>query len=59
MGYLLARAGVVTLSGPLAARVPLERHVRFIADMWAHLASYVAGSMGGILIIVLTWRSRI
>lgn len=58
MGFVLARNGVVTLLEPLASRVPDEKHVRFIADLWTHLASYIVGFVGGIVLIVKTWRSR-
>ena len=58
IGYVLARSGTVFLVGPLAGRVPRERHVPFIADLWAHTASYIVGFVGGIVLIVRTWRSR-
>jgi hypothetical protein len=58
LGWLLARSGLVFLVGPIAARVPTEKHVPFIADMWAHIASYLVGFLGGIFVIVYVWRSR-
>ena len=58
VGYFLARSGAVGLLEPLASRVPKERRVAFLADLWAHSASYLAGFVGGILLIVLTSRSR-
>lgn len=57
-GWVLARNGSVFLLEPLASRVPKDRHVRFLADLWAHSASYLVGFLGGITLIVLTWRSR-
>jgi hypothetical protein len=42
----------------MASAVPAENHVRFIADLWSHLASYIVGFIGGIVLIVLTWRDR-
>jgi hypothetical protein len=57
-GWLLARAGVVFLVGPIAQRVPAERHAAFIADLWAHVASYLVGFAGGIVMMVHVWRSR-
>jgi membrane associated rhomboid family serine protease len=54
-GYLLAREGIVVLTGPIASRVPEERHVAFITDLWAHSASYIFGFAGG---LVLIWRVR-
>ena len=58
IGRLLAGAGIVYLIGPLASRVPADKHVAFITDLWAHDASYLVGFLGGIVIIVQTWRRR-
>src|SRR5690349_12479623 len=38
-GFVLARHGAVVLFEPLASRVPPERHLYFIVDLWAHSAS--------------------
>jgi hypothetical protein len=58
IGYLLARNRLVFLVEPMASAVPAERHVRFIADLWSHLASYGVGVTGGVVLIVMTWRGR-
>jgi hypothetical protein len=58
MGYALGRSGAVYLLEPLASGVPVGRHARFLADLWAHSASYLVGFLGGILVIVRVWRSR-
>src|SRR5262249_19648343 len=47
LGWLLARNGAVFLVGPLAQLVPPEKHALFIADLWAHSASYLVGFLGG------------
>ncbi|MCE9534089.1 MAG: hypothetical protein K8T89_23670 [Planctomycetes bacterium] len=39
MGWLLARNGAVFLVEPLASELPADRHVPFLADLWAHSAS--------------------
>jgi hypothetical protein len=57
-GWFFAQSGSVFLLEPLASRVPAERHAAFIADLWAHLASYAAGFLGGIIVIIGVWRSR-
>jgi hypothetical protein len=57
-GYLLARSGEVFLLDPLASQVPPEKHARFLADLWAHSASYLVGFVGGLVVIVRVWRSR-
>jgi len=38
--------------------LPPDQHVPFLADMWAHSASYLVGLIGGIVVIVGMWRSR-
>ncbi len=58
IGFALARAGLVDLGEPLASSVPVDRHVAFITDLWAHSASYLAGFVGGIVLIRRVARSR-
>lgn len=57
-GWFLARRGAVFLVGLIAERVPADRHVVFLADLWAHSASYLLGFAGGIVLMVRVWRSR-
>jgi hypothetical protein len=57
-GYVAASNGWVRLIGPLSEAVPRERHVPFLADLWAHNASYLGGFLGGIMLMVWVWRSR-
>ena len=57
-GWLLASSGAVFLVGPIARELTPDRHVPFLADMWAHSASYLVGLIGGIVVIVGMWRSR-
>jgi hypothetical protein len=58
MGFLSARAAWVSLVGPLADRVPPEKHVAFLADGFAHSAAYAAGFLGGVMLWAWTWRCR-
>ena len=58
VGWLLARAGVVFLVGELHGELPADRHVPFLAALWAHSASYLVGFVGGIVVLVHVWRSR-
>jgi hypothetical protein len=58
LGWFLARYGVVFLVGPIAGELPAERHVPFLAALWAHAASYFVGFVGGMVVLVLVWRSR-
>lgn len=58
VGWQLAARGCVFLVGPLFDRVPQAMHVAFIADLWAHSASYLLGFVGGIVLMIKTWRTR-
>jgi hypothetical protein len=58
VGAILARRGIVILLEPLASAVPADRRVPFLAALWAHSASYLVGFVGGVVLIVQTWRSR-
>lgn len=57
-GWLLAQSGAVFLVGPIARELPPDRHVLFLADLWAHSASYIVGLIGGAVVLTLVWRSR-
>ena len=58
VGWLLASSSTVFLVGPIARELPAEKHVPFLADLWAHSASYLVGVVGAIIVIVQVWRSR-
>jgi hypothetical protein len=58
LGFAAARANAVFLVEPLANRVPAERHAAFVADLWAHTASYGSGIVGGAVVIAWAWRRR-
>jgi hypothetical protein len=47
-GYAAARTGRLALIPPLADRIPAAKHPAFIADLWAHGASYAVGFFGGL-----------
>src|SRR5262245_2498733 len=57
-GGVLASWGSVTLPEPLADSVPPEKQVAFLADLFAHNASYLAGFVGGGFVIFRVWRQR-
>jgi hypothetical protein len=58
LGWFFAEIGAVILRGRIALDVPESQHVPFIADLWAHLASYFFGFLGGIVVIISVWRAR-
>lgn len=53
-GWLHARAG----GGPHPIGMPDDLRIRFVIDLWAHLASYASGFLGGCLLIVWTILAR-
>ena len=58
IGHLLARSGWVWLLEPMASRVPADRHVAFLADLWAHLAGYLVGFVGGLVLTIVILVKR-
>ncbi|TVQ02956.1 MAG: hypothetical protein EA381_02270 [Planctomycetaceae bacterium] len=58
IGWWAARNGWVFLVGDLAERVPPDKHLRYLAALWAHNGSYAAGFVGGAVLILMTWRGR-
>jgi hypothetical protein len=50
VGYVLANCGIATLDPLLAARIPPARHTLFLADGFAHAASYGGGLVGGFIL---------
>jgi hypothetical protein len=56
-GFVLTKAGYFDLAwlDPLLAP---EKHARFMADWWAHSASYLVGIVGGLIVCVRTYVSR-
>ncbi len=59
LGYVAGLHGIVPLSPWLKDEVPLGHQAAFVAAWWTHLASYLAGFVGGIVVIVRSWRARI
>ena len=57
-GWWLASQNLVHLVGPLAEKVPPEKHVPFLIDGFAHSASYGFGFVGGIVLMACILRSR-
>ena len=58
IGGAFAILGWVVLVPPLAAEVPSSKHTPFLADLWAHSASYLVGFVGGVVVCVRVWSSR-
>lgn len=58
LGHVAATHHRIVLFEPLASSVPADRHVAFLTDLCAHLASYAAGFVGGIALCVWVLISR-
>jgi len=57
IGYTLARSGVLATDWLTFTTSPALRY-RFMADWWAHAASYGTAFVGGIVLCVMTYRRR-
>jgi hypothetical protein len=57
-GWAAGSSGLIQLPARLAARLPPESEVPFLADLFAHNASYAVGLVGGITLIVRISFSR-
>jgi hypothetical protein len=49
-GYFAAQAEIVYLLPSYYDLIPEGKHARFIADLWAHTASYTVGGIGGLIL---------
>ncbi len=58
VGGIAASNGWVFLVGEIADRVPADRHVPFLIDLWAHSASYLVGFVGGVVLIAFVLLGR-
>lgn len=58
IGFGLASFGCIWLIGRMAQLVPREKHHYFLADLWAHNASYLSGFIGGVVLSMKVWFSR-
>ena len=56
--YVLAERGSLTLVGGWGDTLRFGLHSRFLADLWAHNASYLSGIVGGLVLVALTYRRR-
>jgi hypothetical protein len=54
VGAALGMLSQFPLTEPWNALLPREKWVPFAFDAWAHLASYLAAYMGGLLVVAMT-----
>lgn len=57
-GYMLAARQSIVPNEWIRLNIPLAKQSGFIADWWAHSASYITGFLGGIVLCLYVWRSR-
>ena len=57
-GYVLATRHAIVPDDWVFLHIPATRQVAFIADSWAHLASYLTGFFGSIILCLYVWHSR-
>ncbi|MBI3854236.1 MAG: hypothetical protein HY293_00945 [Planctomycetes bacterium] len=58
-GYHATRSGVYALPPFLAERLPASAQPGFVADLFAHQASYASGGLGGLVLCAWTLRRRL
>jgi hypothetical protein len=59
LGFYLTQRGVVFPPEWISADLSPAARARFMADWWAHNASYALGIIGGITLCVLQYRRRV
>lgn len=57
-GFFLARQGLIIPPEFVLKSLPPSAGPRFMADWWAHSASYAVGFFGGIILCVVQYRRR-
>lgn len=58
LGYLLATSGLAREPDWMIPALDPSRYPRYMADWFAHVASYASGFLGGIVLCVLQYRRR-
>jgi hypothetical protein len=57
-GFMLAKDGIAVPPRWIQSQLPSFRFPNFMADWWAHSASYAAAFLGGITICFMAYRKR-
>jgi hypothetical protein len=57
-GYVLAARHFLVPDEWVLLHIPSAKQSAFIADSWAHLASYLAGFFGAIVLCLYVWHLR-
>jgi hypothetical protein len=57
-GYVLAANHSIAPNEWVVRNITSTKQPAFIADLWAHSASYLSGFLGAIVLCLYVWRSR-
>jgi len=57
-GFVLANKGMIHPPLWVRSQLPLQRFPNFMADWWAHSASYGSAFLGGAVLCVIAYRKR-
>jgi hypothetical protein len=59
-GHVAGLRQWIVVVEPIAREIPEDKHVAFLTDLFAHLASYIGGALGGgvLCVSVLFRRAR-
>ena len=58
IGYTLTKSDVIGPPVWVGSILPSRKYAAFMADLWAHNASYLTGFIGGIVLCVMSVRRR-
>ncbi len=58
-GYVLTGRGMIAPPAWVRGILPQRSYNAFMADWWAHNASYAVATLGGIVLCVMTYRKRV
>jgi hypothetical protein len=59
IGFVLTSRGVIDQPLAVASQLTQSTNARFMADWWAHSASYAVGLFGGIALCIAQYRRRL
>ncbi len=57
-GFYFSKHALIPFPAALAGAIPPDRHDRFMAVWFAHMASYLVGFTGSAILIARVWRAR-
>jgi len=58
LGYLLTATKFIEVDARIQEMIEPSKQAAFVADWWAHTASYFGGFAGAMVMCIWVWRSR-